>query len=785
MKRTPLLPVLLALGSWACDGTGSPGIQGLDMTSPPDVPVVARDVPEVPLPDPGLLDGPADAQPDVLQELPQDVQPPDPGADPGVDPGTDPGGDPGADPGTDAPGEPRLTLIPDSVDFGFAAQGFAVQRAILARNDGTRPLVLSTVTLPEDSGGEFTVDASDALVAPIAPGRSAEIVLAATNNGGNTGTMTGSLRIESNDPANPVVAVALTAQRSGPPTCKLTLVPASLGFGTVAAGSTVERPLNVVNTGTGGIVLEGMNVYACAPGESAVGCSKSVGISKVFEVQLADGQSAIVQAGGSAMLRVRMNLAALGPTSAAEVAGRLVIGYSCPYGAPNPTTALWPDDCAPTDMCPPNLGATLGSPVLQADPAELLFPDTASGCSSSRKMVRLTNTTDVPVTLTALGPRPDCPSPGSFTLPDPPTLPREFAPGAALEVAVVFRPAAIGEARCDLQIETSTPEPAVTWVPLSGESSAAGWAFDRFVQVDRKADLLLVIDTSGSMMDVQGSFQKAVPRAMDAYTEAGTDAHAGVIGLGLEPTCPSIGELRGSPRLLDAQTIGTLADTVESMSRDSACETSTEAGLEALRLALTSPRIDDAEMACTRDESCPSPYRCVDGGCGGANRGFLRPDASLDVIVFSDEDDQSPDPVKAYATFLAGLKGDGGEPLVRLHAIAGDKKNGCSNKWHEAPACPRYSQVVEATGGTFTSICREDYTDALAAVGSIPYTPRTRFPLSQRPFTGSPDVTVNGKACTEGWTLSGDNKSLDFEPSGPCFPGPGAAIEVRYGVTCP
>jgi hypothetical protein len=202
-------------------------------------------------------------------------------------------------------------------------------------------------------------------------------------------------------------------------------------------------------------------------------------------------------------------------------------------------------------------------------------------------------------------------------------------------------------------------------------------------------------------------------------------------------------------------------------------------------LALSSPRIDDEGQSCVLDALCAAGHRCVDGVCGGANRGFLRPDAALDVIVVSDEDDQSKDPVATYVAFLEALKGPGAQALVRLHAVAGDLPDGCDTSLDWAQAGTRYHQATQATGGTFAGICQSNLDAALAEVGAQPYQPRVTFPLSGRPWQESLSVTVDGVACAEGWTYTDAGSAIVFDRTGPCLPAPGVEVVVRYFESCP
>jgi hypothetical protein len=138
-----------------------------------------------------------------------------------------------------------------------------------------------------------------------------------------------------------------------------------------------------------------------------------------------------------------------------------------------------------------------------------------------------------------------------------------------------------------------------------------------------------------------------------------------------------------------------------------------------------------------------------------------------------------------YASFLGGLKGSGGEGRTRLHVVAGDRGKGCDNAFDLAEAADRYAQVMDATGGFFATLCQASLEDALARVAKEPALRRNRFPLAGNPRPETLQVTVDGAACTDGWTVKGSPAVIEFDRAGDCFPGPGAAIEVRYAAACP
>lgn len=219
------------------------------------------------------------------------------------------------------------------------------------------------------------------------------------------------------------------------------------------------------------------------------------------------------------------------------------------------------------------------------------------------------------------------------------------------------------------------------------------------------ADILFVVDNSGSMADEQenlarnfGSFIEAIA-GLDDYRLAivttdlrlGNDEQAGLrtftykttepytwlvaqstamcSGTGIPHACfrgpdPSLRVITsGMPR---DQQIRAFQDNV----RVGSCGSGDEQGLEAMKRALEAT------------------------GTGECNEGFLRQDANLVVVIVSDEEDEdftgaSPSPIESYVTFLQTIKP---ASKLRVGAIVGSDQNG------NAARC-------NATGATCGSQC--------------------------------------------------------------------------------
>jgi hypothetical protein len=163
----------------------------------------------------------------------------------------------------------------------------------------------------------------------------------------------------------------------------------------------------------------------------------------------------------------------------------------------------------------------------------------------------------------------------------------------------------------------------------------------------------------------------------------------------------------------------------------------------------------------------------------GANAGLVRSDADLAVIVLSDEDDHSPDPVETYEGHLATLKGEGG---ARLSAVVGELPAGCASPYAAADPAERYLAVATFTGGFQDSICRQDFTDTMKALALNALGLVDTFPLSLVPEPESIEVRRDGVLLYQreqnGWRYDAGQNAIVVD--GYAIPGPGEGLEVRY-----
>lgn len=162
--------------------------------------------------------------------------------------------------------------------------------------------------------------------------------------------------------------------------------------------------------------------------------------------------------------------------------------------------------------------------------------------------------------------------------------------------------------------------------------------------------------------------------------------------------------------------------------------------------------------------------------------GWMRDDSSLAVLILSDEDNCS-DGTECRGE--AHAKGDYLLDHLATMRVPGKNARVYGILWHPTEpraSCPTaqqpapiYADLVARTGGSWGSICDNDYTGTLSAISQdMAVNLKTKFTLQQAPNAGSVAVTVDGVRRTD-FTVSGNILELATPPRD------GSIVKVSYG----
>ncbi len=494
-------------------------------------------------------------------------------------------------------------------------------------------------------------------------------------------------------------------------------------------------------------------------------------------------------ADGAALIMSAPECDALGWAPTAH--GVCLDGVCCkpPLGEPALTT---PAACAvkaglvlPSASCAPRLVAA---------PAALQFGPTVALCAPDEREVRLHNVGSASLILTSWELEECALDAFSLAAPTGAATPWVLAPGESIGLTVTYDPAALGWKTCRLLVRSTDPETPNTRVAISGTSEPELQVSEVFVADGQVlADVLFVVDTSGSMADNLTNLAANI----GAFTElAGAWSASFRLGVTTTDVAAHAGALQGSPRFLTNDDWAGFAAHVPIDSGGSG----DERGLEAAAAALSAVALVDTGVACSAGTECGSGLGCVDGGCGGPNRGFLRAGAWLDLVFVSDEDDHSPGAVDLYGSMIAATKGTtaagtAGKGRVHAHAIV-PPEGGCGT---DAEAGTRYIQLAEATGGVVREICAPDWAADLATLaGAVFDKPLAVFTLGAPADPTTLQVRVGGAGCpmaggtrAEGdggevnWTYAPEWQAVVFEAGASCAPAAGDEVQIDYWRQCP
>lgn len=295
-----------------------------------------------------------------------------------------------------------------------------------------------------------------------------------------------------------------------------------------------------------------------------------------------------------------------------------------------------------------------------------------------------------------------------------------------------------------------------------------------------EADILWVVDDSISMETGQTTAAVAEDTAgLLAKLEGwGVDFHAGVVTTDFDADNPNAARFVGPVITNTTADYETVFQAQLQVGTDGSDQ---ESGLRVASAALTPP------LSMT------------------TNVDFLRPDASLAIIVVSDEDDCSgelgdrstgeecyrqvsrltpvPDLVAELRRIKEGLAG----PLTFSGIIGPDDPQLCP----DAIPGERYADAIEMIGGVRASICEEDATAVRDSLAGVAAGLRSVFPLSHLPDPDTIDVSVTdadgqevraSEAPVSGWAYvvptDGTDGNIVF--SATAVPPWGSTILVAY-----
>lgn len=651
---------------------------------------------------------------------------------------------------------PCIDVRPEIIQLGVVAQGVdSIHQPVLVTNCGDLPLSLTDLRIEGDDGFAWGWPEGEPEQRLLAPLTTTTVEVWFSNRGLAEGAgAQATFVIENDTPDRPTVEIPVTAIGGGAPTCDLRLLGDPVNFGFVSRGTGRSRPIDVLNVGTGNCEVRSETTAFLG-----LGPNPFIVVGHLPR---------LVGPGQRVPVTVEFHPLSWGPMS-----GTLTVTYFNPYLMMQATTMV-------------NLTGVGGDSNIEVIPGHLDFGlVTAGDCASRTERVTVYNTGLVDLCITNI----ELQGAGcaEFLVVDRPVANADgcivVTRNRPADVQLVYQPANLGEDTCDLVFTSDASDNPQLRVPLTGTGTADRAQVDEFVQTSgQEVDVLFVIDNSGSMSEEQDNLAENISDFIRGADQFQNDFQLGVVKT--EADGENAGQLVGEPRIMRR------SPQVEAQFREAADvgidSAQDERGLEAAHKALTDPNVFDTGVACQNDGACMAPDRCVEGFCGGYNRGFLRETAALELIFLSDEEDQSPGTVNFYVDFFKSIKGARNEGRMHAHAIVGADANGraaaCQSEDGAADAGRRYVEVAERTNGTVASICETDFGNDLRDLGNRAFGLQIQFFLSRPAAPGTVSVEVDGSPQPAGWSYDQDSNSVAFDEGN--VPDPGSRIRISYEAQC-
>ncbi len=287
--------------------------------------------------------------------------------------------------------------------------------------------------------------------------------------------------------------------------------------------------------------------------------------------------------------------------------------------------------------------------------------------------------------------------------------------------------------------------------------------FGHKVEYNTEVDVLLVIDTSGSMGQHQEQLAQQMPSFVAALDRTRLDYRVAVTTMDMGNGGAKGRFISGpgsAPPVLPFSHPG-LGSVLASRVRLGETGSTVERGLQAMKAALTAPNNE------------------------GANAGFLRKDSLLSVIFLTNEEDESAE--EDYAAFLNGLKpplSSGERSWVANFIGVMPNDSGCNTaQWNYRDPGLRYIRLAQESGGRSESICSADLRLAVEKIKARIIEIVTEYSLGDRKANETTiKVYVDGillpEDPTNGWTYNEDRNSITFHGAG--VPAPGSTIHVDF-----
>jgi hypothetical protein len=395
-------------------------------------------------------------------------------------------------------------------------------------------------------------------------------------------------------------------------------------------------------------------------------------------------------------------------------------------------------------------------------PSRVNFGTVQTGCRSLHTPFALQNVCAFPITLTSLNVIGT-----GFSISSSTALPSTVSPGATISFTVTLAPTTNGRASGLLFAGATHSSGSFAYqTTLSGSGSSQALNQDRFT-IPTKTDVLLIVDNSCSMRDNQTALGNSANAFLAYAFSANVDFNLGVLTTDMLSATAS-GRFQGVPAVLRSTT----PNLLQTFNQRVTLGTTGSATEEMFRPALTA--LSPALLTTT-------------------NAGFLRPNAALSVLAFTDAVEQSPLATGEWVRQLLAVKGLGRRNEFSFSFVGPTLARPTCAYDGTAPDL-RQNEMIASTGGISSEVCNVGNTQAWLTeamrVGQAVFGGRATWFLTGRPSPATASslaVTINGVAVPEvvgqrNWFYDAARNAVVFESRK--LPAPGQTVGFDYNVAC-
>tara|TARA_R110000824_G_scaffold35340_1_gene110943 strand:- start:1471 stop:2766 length:1296 start_codon:yes stop_codon:yes gene_type:complete len=354
------------------------------------------------------------------------------------------------------------------------------------------------------------------------------------------------------------------------------------------------------------------------------------------------------------------------------------------------------------------------NPLILIDPYEYTFEDILVNCSDEYN-VRIANIGDAILDIYEWE-YIHTPNLSMIPLSEPPF---SLEPGEETSISFFFDENNIHFDIGSLYISSNALGKPEQMVRHEGQGEAWGSQADSFKQEEiTKADILFVIDNSCSMSEEQTDLAANAEDFIDTLVSKGTDFQISVVTT--DNPVPS-------------------ASLITSASADPVAE--------------FAAAVQVGVMGSAFEHGQDNAMQALDTGPLSSGR-YGREDASLSVVVISDEEDQSPLTEIEYNDFFLTIKDS---DLFFFHSITGLIGSVCDTE-----VGLRYMTQSGMTGGTTLDICGS-WGGNLNTIASTNYVIFTVYPLSEEPLVNTIQIFLDGIPWDGAWYFDYTANSVVLE----------------------